>query len=120
MEKQSKSAGPATGTPRTHYDVLDVPLGVDPEALRAAYLKLARRYHPDRNPLGAARMAEVNVAYAVLSDPAERKRYDVLIHAEKQKCPRCRGSGFVKLTRGFGRKVERICSDCGGSGDARA
>jgi hypothetical protein len=62
-------------------------LGVSPsasgEAIRQAYLALARRYHPDRAPTGRAaeyeeRMKRINTAYELLRDPESRQLYDRL------------------------------------------
>ena len=59
-------------------------LGVEPTAsaddIKKAYRKLARKYHPDvsKETNASARMAEVNEAYAVLSDPAKRAAFDKL------------------------------------------
>jgi curved DNA-binding protein CbpA len=63
---------------RTFYDVLMVSPGADRELITVVYRHLAKRYHPDRDgsPAAAARMAELNEAYAVLSDSAKRARYD--------------------------------------------
>ena len=58
-------------------------LGVDKKAnqaeIKKAYRKLARQYHPDRNPGDVAaetRFKEISGAYDVLSDPEKRKQYD--------------------------------------------
>lgn len=59
-------------------------LGVTPQAedivIKAAYRALAQRYHPDRFAGSAneanRKMAEINEAYGVLSDPVKRKAYD--------------------------------------------
>ena len=63
---------------RTFYDVLFVTPRADRELLSVVYRHLAKRYHPDRDasPEAATRMLELNEAYAVLSDPDKRARYD--------------------------------------------
>lgn len=59
----------------THYDVLGVAPAATDEELRRAYLALARRHHPDTG--GDVRlMTRLNEAWAVLSDPTRRRRYD--------------------------------------------
>ena len=60
------------------YEVLQVSPRAEPEVLEAAYHRLARKYHPDasQDPADAGRMAQINQAYAVLSDPANRAAYD--------------------------------------------
>lgn len=66
------------------YEVLGVRADAPPEEIRRAYLHLARRYHPDyftdAAPIERAeaetRMRAVNDAWAVLGDPARRRRHD--------------------------------------------
>lgn len=63
----------------THYDTLSIVRNAPPEVIRAAYKVLSQKYHPDRNsdnPNTTAIMAKINDAYAVLSDPEKRKKYD--------------------------------------------
>jgi molecular chaperone DnaJ len=64
---------------RDYYEVLGVGRGSSPEEIKKAYRKLAREYHPDRNPGDAAaeeRFKEIQHAYDSLSDPERRKQYD--------------------------------------------
>ena len=65
---------------RDYYDVLGVPRDASAEDIRAAYRKLARRYHPDVNkePGAEDRFKEVAEAYEVLREPEKRERYDRL------------------------------------------
>ncbi len=70
-----------------HYRALGVARGASPDTVRRAYRDLARRLHPDHqgpaNPaeraLAERRMRDVNAAWAVLGDPAERRRYDTAL-----------------------------------------
>jgi len=65
---------------RDYYELLGVARDAEPEEIRRAYRKLARRYHPDVNKDDGAeeRFKEVSEAYDVLSDPDKRARYDRL------------------------------------------
>ena len=63
-----------------YYEVLGVPRDADQDAIRRAYRKLARKYHPDLNSDSDAeeRFKELGEAYEVLSDAEKRQRYDRL------------------------------------------
>jgi curved DNA-binding protein CbpA len=65
---------------RTMYEVLMLHPSATIDVINAAYRALAKRYHPDHaGPEGAAEMARINEAYAILSDPDKRARYDEIL-----------------------------------------
>jgi curved DNA-binding protein CbpA len=66
---------------RTFYDVMMLSPVADSRLITVVYRHLAKRYHPDVDPSpeAAARMAELNGAYAVLSDRVRRDHYDELL-----------------------------------------
>ena len=63
---------------KDYYQLLGVQRDVTVDALKKAFRKLARKYHPDvsKEADAEARMREINEAYAVLSDPEKRAAYD--------------------------------------------
>ncbi len=69
---------------RDYYEILAVSRDVDAAGLKSAYRKLALTYHPDRNPNNpdaSEKFTQASEAYAVLSDPDKRARYDQFGHA---------------------------------------
>jgi molecular chaperone DnaJ len=64
---------------KTLYDTLGVAKGASQDEIKKAYRKLARQYHPDKNPgdqEAENRFKDVQGAYDVLSDEEKRKQYD--------------------------------------------
>ena len=62
-----------------YYKTLGVGKGASDEEIKKSYRKLARQYHPDRNPgnkQAEERFKEISQAHDVLSDPEKRKAYD--------------------------------------------
>ena len=71
-------------TKRDYYEVLGVSRDADEAAIKRAYRKLAKKYHPDTNAgdkKAAEAFTEVSEAYSVLSDKEKRKLYDQFGHA---------------------------------------
>ena len=69
---------------RDYYEVLGVTKGVSEADLKKAYRKVAKKYHPDTNPgdkEAEEKFKEAAEAYAVLSDPEKRAKYDQYGHA---------------------------------------
>lgn len=61
----------------TYYEVLGVPRHADPEAIRRAFCRLARRYHPDAGRGSSAeKFRQVREAYVTLGNCARRLEYD--------------------------------------------
>ena len=64
---------------RDYYEVLGIDKKADDKAIKRAYRKLAKKYHPDTNPgdkQAEQKFKEVTEAYNVLGDEKKRKLYD--------------------------------------------
>ena len=84
---------------RCYYEVLEVERTAADGQLKAAFRKLAMKWHPDRNPGDKScevRFKEINEAYEVLKDPDKRAAYDRFGHAAFEH------SGGVGAAGGFG------------------
>lgn len=69
---------------RDFYEILGVSKTSTPDEIKAAYRKLAMKYHPDRNPdnkEAEEKFKEASAAYEILSDQQKRKKYDQFGHA---------------------------------------
>jgi curved DNA-binding protein len=65
---------------KDYYSILEVPRDADAEAIKKAYRRLARKYHPDvsKEPEAEARFKELGEAYETLKDEEKRAAYDAL------------------------------------------
>lgn len=71
-------------TKRDYYEVLGIDKNADDSAIKSAYRKLAKKYHPDMNPgdkEAEQKFKEASEAYAILSDADKRRKYDQFGHA---------------------------------------
>ena len=85
---------------RDYYEVLGVDRGAHQSAIKSAYRKLAKKYHPDVNPgdkEAEKKFKEATEAYSVLSDPQKRRQYDQFGHAAFEQ-----GGGGAGGFDGFG------------------
>jgi molecular chaperone DnaJ len=93
---------------RDYYEVLGVARDADGAELKRAYRDLAMRYHPDKNPgsrEAEERFKELSEAYAVLSDPEKRARYDRVGHSPFD------GAGFDAAVGSFTELFDNLFGD---------
>ncbi|MDP4010433.1 MAG: DnaJ domain-containing protein [Candidatus Spechtbacteria bacterium] len=60
---------------KDYYETLEVQKNASKEEIKKAYIKLARKYHPDRGG-DEEKFKEINAAYQILSDDSKRRQYD--------------------------------------------
>jgi DnaJ-class molecular chaperone len=68
---------------RDYYQLLGVSRDADEKAIKSAFRRLARKYHPDVNPgnkEAEKKFKEISEAYEVLRDPRKRQQYDQFGH----------------------------------------
>lgn len=102
---------------RDYYEVLGVSRTASDQDIKSAYRRLAHQHHPDKNqgnPQAEERFKEAAEAYAVLSDPEQRRRYDRFGHAGVSSA-----AGANWGAPGFG-GIEDILGDLFGFGDVFA
>jgi molecular chaperone DnaJ len=106
-------------TKRCYYETLEVDRNADDSRLKAAFRKLAMKWHPDKNPGDAAseiRFKEINEAYEVLRDGDKRAAYDRFGHAAFEQGGMGGGPGFGA---GFASSFSDIFEDLFGMASQR-
>ena len=68
-----------------YYKILNINPYADTNTIKTSYRKLAKQYHPDRNPNNdtTTYMQKINNAYDVLCDPTKRSKYDTIYFKNK-------------------------------------
>ncbi len=102
---------------RDYYEVLGVSRTATEQDLKSAYRRLAHQHHPDKtqgDPHSEEKFKEAAEAYAVLSDPEQRRRYDRFGHAGVSSA-----ASAAWGAPGFG-GIEDILGDLFGFGDVFA
>ena len=69
-----------------YYHILGISRQASSQEIKAAYRRLALRYHPDKNPestYAEERFKEISHAYQVLSDPAKKAKHDLMLAYEE-------------------------------------
>lgn len=90
---------------KNYYDILGVSESASDQQVKAAYKKLAKQFHPDKNPgnrQSEERFKEISEAYNVLSDPKARKQYDSMRRFGSAQYETGEGFDFSDLFKGFG------------------
>ena len=105
-------SAPPAGKFQDHYEVLGIEPKADSETIQRAYAELAQKYHPNNAASGDQEAFEaVNMAYEVLSDPAQRHAFDNLKGiSEDLQCPKFSGFEFFdSLGREAGLRAALLC-----------
>lgn len=109
------------------YEILNVENVATQGAIKRAYRRLAREWHPDvcapeHKEASTQYMKRINAAYAVLGDPERRKQYDRAIgvfrcaeHPDRPglQCKLCRRPLCVHCVQFLG--SDRFCETCAGA-----
>ncbi|MCP5369936.1 MAG: molecular chaperone DnaJ [Rickettsiaceae bacterium] len=85
---------------KDYYDILEISRSASSAEIKKAYLKLAKKYHPDVNsgPDAEKKFKEISHAYDILKDPQKKAAYDRMGHSAFEQNAAGGGGGF----HGFG------------------
>ncbi len=85
--------------PKDYYKILEISETADAATIKAAYRKLARKYHPDvSGKTSEERFKDINEAHEVLSNPKKRQEYDRLRRSFANRKARSQGPGYQRVS----------------------
>lgn len=99
----------------TLYGTIGVDRTATAEEIKVAYRAKASEHHPDRGGDHAV-MAELTVAYDILSDAQKRSAYDDQLNLLGTPCGVCSGEGRRWKQKGFSARTAVSCKACSGEG----
>ncbi|MDB5872049.1 MAG: heat shock protein DnaJ [Ramlibacter sp.] len=86
---------------QNHYEILRLDPHATPQRVRLAYRRMAQKFHPDKyqgKGDSANLMAQINLAYGVLSDPVQRAAYDQSLAGSRPQA-RSRGAAMAAFVQ---------------------
>ncbi len=99
------------------YEILGVERGASADDLKKSFRRLAKQYHPDRNPGDDAsehKFKEINLAHEILKDPDKRAAYDRYGHAAFEGGGAGPGAGGFDFAGGFADIFDEMFGAMGG------
>ncbi|GAA5813856.1 hypothetical protein MFLAVUS_007343 [Mucor flavus] len=81
------------------YLVLGISQSASQDEIRKAYLKMAKKFHPDKNTQGAEKFKDIGNAYDILSNAESRKKHDAALQATRNSAGPSNGSCFTSRYR---------------------
>ena len=86
---------------KTYYEILGVNEHANDEEIRKRYLKLALKYHPDKNQSEGDKFTEISTAYETLKDKTKRKQYDMKLKFPEMNGMNMNGAHFFTTSESF-------------------
>lgn len=99
----------------THYETLGVSRVATKDEIRSAYLRHARKEHPDAGGT-SEQFTIIHTAYNCLGRNDLRKQYDAWLDDKYTLCTVCKGRGVILKTKSFKQRMMSPCLTCRGSG----
>lgn len=102
----------------THYELLKIHRSSTQDEVRDAYLRLARKEHPDVGGTSDT-FHDAHEAYQMLRNPTTRQQYNAWLDEKYGVCGVCKGRGVHVKQQSFKVRLLRPCAICHGSGVCR-